>query len=397
MSLQDKLKIALQEDASLIDNTLALQEFINENASDEEVQLSTILYSMVGYNIAREIKTAIYNSSEDDIDGALKKIKVSMQGKGIQENAIDMSINFFMGVLKHDNHIGEKNSVDDEEDIVENLSESESDDDLHKNDVSMNNTLNNENEVNNIPIGEVETWTCSCGQVNHSKYCVECGKPKDETLQWKCECGATNVGKYCSECGKSKSSKRNIKYSKYSKYLLFGIIVIAVCTLGVKYLGVSDSGGSQLPVIISKVTGEDKNNPNRIGTIGGIKLRDSTIYDVAKTYGEPDYTRYATQYSDCYSYGGSEYAPFEVFYNRETRTITGIIVRQGSYISTRIETSKGIMIYDTKENMLAKYGQPVSIEKGDPGIMYIYEEDGEKLTFWIVDDKKIVAFHSTVI
>lgn len=47
-----------------------------------------------------------------------------------------------------------------------------------------------------------DTWTCSCGTVNTSKFCVECGKPRNNG--WVCECGTLNKGKFCMECGKKK-------------------------------------------------------------------------------------------------------------------------------------------------------------------------------------------------
>lgn len=50
-----------------------------------------------------------------------------------------------------------------------------------------------------------ETWTCSCGTVNTGKFCLECGKPKP-SKGWTCSCGAVNLGKFCSECGKAKPS-----------------------------------------------------------------------------------------------------------------------------------------------------------------------------------------------
>ncbi len=46
------------------------------------------------------------------------------------------------------------------------------------------------------------TWKCSCGAENDSKFCTQCGKPRDNG--WKCGCGAMNKGKFCSECGAKK-------------------------------------------------------------------------------------------------------------------------------------------------------------------------------------------------
>ena len=46
-------------------------------------------------------------------------------------------------------------------------------------------------------------WTCSCGTVNTSKFCQNCGKPKP-AAGWTCSCGTVNTGRFCAECGKPK-------------------------------------------------------------------------------------------------------------------------------------------------------------------------------------------------
>lgn len=49
------------------------------------------------------------------------------------------------------------------------------------------------------------SWTCSCGTVNTSKFCSQCGAPKPApAVGWTCSCGAVNTGKFCSECGAKK-------------------------------------------------------------------------------------------------------------------------------------------------------------------------------------------------
>lgn len=44
-------------------------------------------------------------------------------------------------------------------------------------------------------------WTCSCGNVNTSKFCPECGNKRPLPETWVCSCGAVNKGKFCMECG----------------------------------------------------------------------------------------------------------------------------------------------------------------------------------------------------
>lgn len=49
------------------------------------------------------------------------------------------------------------------------------------------------------------SWTCSCGTVNTSKFCQNCGTPKPaEENGWTCSCGTVNQGKFCQNCGAKK-------------------------------------------------------------------------------------------------------------------------------------------------------------------------------------------------
>ena len=55
---------------------------------------------------------------------------------------------------------------------------------------------------------QAESWTCDCGNVNHGKFCSECGRPKPSgTPKYKCDkCGwepddPTHPPKFCPECG----------------------------------------------------------------------------------------------------------------------------------------------------------------------------------------------------
>lgn len=44
------------------------------------------------------------------------------------------------------------------------------------------------------------TWKCTCGAVNTSKFCSECGSPKDKKCS-KCGIINSNEAKFCKECG----------------------------------------------------------------------------------------------------------------------------------------------------------------------------------------------------
>ena len=63
--------------------------------------------------------------------------------------------------------------------------------------------------------GEIASWTCSCGQVNNGRFCIECGKPKPQDDEsWTCSCGTLNKGKFCMECGKPKPQKLHYRCDK---------------------------------------------------------------------------------------------------------------------------------------------------------------------------------------
>ncbi len=52
---------------------------------------------------------------------------------------------------------------------------------------------------------QTNTWNCTCGQNNNSKFCINCGKPQPSQNGWSCsKCGAINSGKFCMECGSPK-------------------------------------------------------------------------------------------------------------------------------------------------------------------------------------------------
>ena len=50
------------------------------------------------------------------------------------------------------------------------------------------------------PAPAAETWTCSCGQANKGKFCTNCGSPKPAG-DWQCSCGQVNSGNFCMNCG----------------------------------------------------------------------------------------------------------------------------------------------------------------------------------------------------
>ena len=48
-------------------------------------------------------------------------------------------------------------------------------------------------------------WTCSCGTVNSSNFCTNCGSKKPAPAgSWKCSCGTENTGNFCTNCGNKK-------------------------------------------------------------------------------------------------------------------------------------------------------------------------------------------------
>lgn len=52
----------------------------------------------------------------------------------------------------------------------------------------------------NQNVDNPNTWQCTCGAKNSSKFCSECGKPKEVKCS-KCEKINPNTAKFCSECG----------------------------------------------------------------------------------------------------------------------------------------------------------------------------------------------------
>ena len=53
------------------------------------------------------------------------------------------------------------------------------------------------------------TWTCSCGEKNYGRFCMNCGKEKPTNKEsWICKCGASNTGKFCINCGAKKPEEK---------------------------------------------------------------------------------------------------------------------------------------------------------------------------------------------
>lgn len=56
------------------------------------------------------------------------------------------------------------------------------------------------------PQPEADRWTCSCGSVNLSNFCGNCGSPRPVAQgPWTCGCGAVNTGNFCGNCGKPRA------------------------------------------------------------------------------------------------------------------------------------------------------------------------------------------------
>ncbi len=52
-----------------------------------------------------------------------------------------------------------------------------------------------------------DSWTCSCGSVNTTPFCPQCGTKRPVLIKWKCQCGMENTGLFCVRCGNPKPRK----------------------------------------------------------------------------------------------------------------------------------------------------------------------------------------------
>ena len=57
-------------------------------------------------------------------------------------------------------------------------------------------------------------WTCTCGTVNTSNFCSNCGTAKPV---WTCSCGTENTGNFCGNCGKQKGEQQEQKAQQEQK------------------------------------------------------------------------------------------------------------------------------------------------------------------------------------
>ena len=71
-------------------------------------------------------------------------------------------------------------------------------------------------------------WTCTCGTVNTSNFCGNCGGEKPV---WTCSCGTENTTNFCGNCGKQKGEQQEqkqaitanpFKSAKVGDYVKFG-------------------------------------------------------------------------------------------------------------------------------------------------------------------------------
>ena len=57
-------------------------------------------------------------------------------------------------------------------------------------------------------------WTCTCGTVNTSNFCGNCGSAKPV---WTCSCGTENTTNFCGNCGKQKGEQQEQKPQQEQK------------------------------------------------------------------------------------------------------------------------------------------------------------------------------------
>ena len=140
------------------------------------------------------------------------------------------------------------------------------------------------------------------------------------------------------------------------------------------------------------VKGLSNNTELKIGTIGELQLRETSINEAIKKYNQPAMVKHNV--NECAIWGGNDYgAPFEVYYDKDTGIIIGIIVRNGYQLST----SKGIKCGDSRQKLEAAYGEPQTSTMEGPLNKVQYENDGELLEVWLNASDVIVTIHSQII
>lgn len=65
------------------------------------------------------------------------------------------------------------------------------------------NRAQNKQKISSPGTPSSQDWQCDCGQLNRSRFCTQCGKPRpsSENGRWNCKCGSINTGNFCPECG----------------------------------------------------------------------------------------------------------------------------------------------------------------------------------------------------
>lgn len=173
------------------------------------------------------------------------------------------------------------------------------------------------------------------------------------------------------------------------KYIFFaGVILFSVWLVTGIHEDVPEKVSDDSKSVIEN---KDDNKIEKIGTIGGITLRTTTIDQVVSCYGEPTAKGETDGMSDYYMYGHIDSdgnALLEVYYNKETRTVTGIITRQDCNLFTYNYRRTGDF---------AKLSYPNNVIIEDNGdVRYVYKKNGELLEYWISNDWIIHTIHSQV-
>lgn len=103
-------------------------------------------------------------------------------------------------------------------------------------------------------------WVCSCGQSNTGRFCVACGQQRTAgSDKWLCDCGAENSGKFCVQCGK-KRAEANISAENAQE-------------AGKLEVKADVAGAVETEVSVSDVKSPEKNTPET-------DMPGANVYDV---------------------------------------------------------------------------------------------------------------------